>query len=80
MVFLSSGKLKNMFYDDFEQYEKIDFVDFLYGHIFFYVKKYPGEELESILNPLRTSSTYVLLRLDLKFLDIWVELCKKQDI
>ena len=35
MVFLGSGKLKTMFYDDFEQHEKIEFVDFLYGHIFF---------------------------------------------
>ena len=39
MMFLGSGKLKTMFYDDFEQHEKIEFVDFLYGHIFFYVKK-----------------------------------------
>ena len=29
MVFLGSGKLKTMFYDDFEQHEKIEFVDFL---------------------------------------------------
>ena len=28
-----------MFYDDFEQHEKIEFVDFLYGHIFFLRKK-----------------------------------------
>ena len=39
MVLWGSGKLKTMFFDDFEQYEKIEFVDFLYGHIFFYVKK-----------------------------------------
>ena len=39
MVFLGSGKLKTMFYDDFEQHEKIEFVDFLYGHIFFLRKE-----------------------------------------
>ena len=51
MMLLCSGKLKTMFFDDFEQYEKIEFVDFLYGHIFFLrKKKYLGEELDSIFN------------------------------
>ena len=31
MVFLTSGMLKNMFFDNFERYEKIDFVDFFDG-------------------------------------------------
>ena len=34
MVFLASGKHKNMFFDDFGNMNKIDFVDLLYGHVF----------------------------------------------
>ena len=49
MVLLSSGKLKTIFYDYFEQHEKIEFVDFLYGHIFLR-KKISGEGLDSIFN------------------------------
>ena len=48
MVFLTSGKLKNMFFDDFERYEKIDFVDFFDGKCFFSGKNSWGQEMDSI--------------------------------
>ena len=53
MVFLTSGKLKNVFFDDFEQYEKIDFVDFFNGSCsVFPEKNYNlGQEMDSIFNP-----------------------------
>ena len=47
---LGSEKLENMFFDDFEQNEKIGFLNFFNDENYFFWKKSVGQEMSSIFN------------------------------